>query len=115
MQILMQRKSVSPLVLEKKCVKLEAKVPQLLTPVSSLLQQQRNLRAKNEESCMATQGRQEPQGRIKRQGASLCEKRRDELETAATRRRIKERLILRQNVRHEEEIDIRKNSERPEL
>jgi hypothetical protein len=64
---------------------------------------------------MAAQGRQEPQGRIERQGASLCEKRRDELETAATRRRIKERLILRQNVRLEEKIDIRKNSERPEL
>ena len=114
MQILMQRKNVSPLVLEKRCVRLEAKVPQLLTPLFSLPKQQ-SLKPKNEESCMAAQGRQEPQGRIERQGASLCEKRRDELETAATRRRIKERLILRQNVRLEEKIDIRKNSERPEL
>jgi hypothetical protein len=64
---------------------------------------------------MATQRRQEPQGRLKRQGPSLCEERRHELETAATRRRIKERLFLRQNVWNEKEIDIRKNSERPEL
>jgi len=114
MQILMQRENVSRRVLEKRCEKLEAKVPQLPRLLSSL-QKPQNPRVKNEESCMATQGRQEPQRRIERQGASLCEKRRDELETAATRRRIKERLILRQNVRHEEEIDIRKNSERPEL
>jgi len=64
---------------------------------------------------MAAQGRQEPQGRIKRQGPSLCEKRRDELETAATRRRIKKRLILCSDDRYEEKADIRKNSERPEL
>jgi hypothetical protein len=64
---------------------------------------------------MATQGRQEPQRRLKRQGPSLCEKRRDELETTATRRRIKARLFLRKNVWDEKEIDIRKNSERPEL
>ena len=115
MQILMQRKNVFLLVLEKRCVRSEAKVLQLNKTLSSLPKQQRSLRARNEEPCMAAQGRQEPQGRIERQGASLCEKRRDELETAATRRRIKERLILRQNVRHEEEIDIRKNSERPEL
>jgi len=64
---------------------------------------------------MATQGRQEPQGWLKRQGPSLCEKRRDELETAATRRRIKERLFLRPHGGDEKEIDIRKDSERPEL
>ena len=114
MQILMQRENVSRLVLEKKCAKLEAKVPQLPRLLSSL-QKQQNLRPRNEESCMAAQGRQEPQRRIERQGASLCEKRRDELETAATRRRIKERLILCSDDRHEEKSDIRKNSERPEL
>jgi len=64
---------------------------------------------------MAAQGRQEPQRRLERQGASLCEERRDELETAATRRRIKARLFLRKNEWDEKEIDIRKNSERPEL
>jgi len=114
MQILMQRENVSRLVLEKRCEKLEAKVPQLPRLLSSL-QKPQNPRVKNEESCMATQGRQEPQRRIERQGASLCEKRRDELETAATRRRIKERLFLRPNGGDEKEVDIRKNSERPEL
>jgi hypothetical protein len=64
---------------------------------------------------MATQGRQEPQGWLECQGASLREKARDELETAATRRRIKARLFLRSNGGDEKEIDIRKNSERPEL
>jgi hypothetical protein len=64
---------------------------------------------------MATQRRQEPQGRLKRQGASICEERRAQLETAATRRRLKERLFLRPHDWDEKEIDIRKNSERPEL
>jgi hypothetical protein len=64
---------------------------------------------------MATQGRQEPRGRFKRQGPSLCEERRDELETSSTRRRIKARLFLRPNEWDEKETDIRKNSERPEL
>jgi hypothetical protein len=64
---------------------------------------------------MDTQGRQEPQRRAERQGASLREKARDELETAATRRRLKARLFLRSYEWDEKEIDIRKNSERPEL
>ena len=64
---------------------------------------------------MDAQGRQEPEWRAERQGASLREKARDELETAATRRRIKARLFLRSNGGDEKEIDIRKNSERPEL
>jgi hypothetical protein len=64
---------------------------------------------------MDSQRRQEPQWRFKRQGASLREKARDELETAATRRRIKARLFLRPHDGDEKEIDIRKNSERPEL
>jgi hypothetical protein len=64
---------------------------------------------------MATQRRQESEWRLKRQGPSLCEERRDELETAATRRRLKERLFLRPHGRDEKEVDIRKDSERPEL
>jgi len=64
---------------------------------------------------MDSQGRQEPEWRLERQGASLCEKRRDELETAATRGRLKARLFLRPYEWDEKEIDIRKNSERPEL
>jgi hypothetical protein len=64
---------------------------------------------------MATQRRQESEWGLKRQGASLCETRRAQLETAATRRRIKARLFLRKNEWDEKEADIRKNSERPEL
>ena len=64
---------------------------------------------------MATQRRQIREGWLERQGASLREKARDELETAATRRRLKERLFLRTHVWDEKETDIRKNSERPEL
>jgi hypothetical protein len=64
---------------------------------------------------MATQRRKESKWGLERQGPSFCEKRRDELETAATRRRLKERLFLRPHGRHEKEVDIRKDSERPEL
>jgi hypothetical protein len=64
---------------------------------------------------MATQGRQEPEWRFKRQGPSLCETRRAQLETAATRGRLKARLFLCSHEWDEKEIDIRKNSERPEL
>jgi hypothetical protein len=64
---------------------------------------------------MATQRRQIGEGWLERQGASLREKARDELETAATRRRLKKRLFLRSYEWDEKEIDIRKNSERPEL
>jgi hypothetical protein len=64
---------------------------------------------------MDSQRRQEPKGWLKRQGPSFCEERRHELETSATRRRIKKRLFLRSHGGDEKEIDIRKNSERPEL
>ena len=66
-------------------------------------------------SSMATQRRQVRKGWLERQGASLREKARDELETAATRRRLKARLFLCKNEWDEKEIDIRKNGERPEL
>jgi hypothetical protein len=64
---------------------------------------------------MATQGRQESERRFKRQGPSLCEERRSQLETASTRGRIKARLFLCKDEWDEKEADIRKNSERPEL
>jgi len=64
---------------------------------------------------MDTQRRQVREGWLERQGASLREKARDELETAATRGRLKARLFLRPYEWDEKEIDIRKNSERPEL
>jgi hypothetical protein len=64
---------------------------------------------------MAEKRRQIGEGRLECQGASLREKARDELETAATRRRIKARLFLCKDEWYEKEADIRKNSERPEL
>jgi len=64
---------------------------------------------------MATQRRQESEWGLKRQWASLCEERRAQLETAATRGRLKARLFLCKDEWHEEKADIRKNSERPEL
>jgi hypothetical protein len=64
---------------------------------------------------MAEKRRQIGEGWLERQGASLREKARDELETASTRRRIKARLFLCKDEWHEEKADIRKNSERPEL
>jgi hypothetical protein len=64
---------------------------------------------------MDAQGRQEPQRWFKRQGASLCEERRSQLETTSTRGRLKARLFLCKDEWNEKEIDIRKNSERPEL
>jgi len=64
---------------------------------------------------MAEKRRQIGEGWLERQGASLREKARDELETAATRRRIKARLLLCKDVWDEEKTNIRKNSERSEL
>jgi hypothetical protein len=68
-----------------------------------------------EVSSMAAQRRQEPQRRLECQGASLCEERRAQLETASTRRRLKARLFLRKDEWNEEKINILKTSERPEL
>jgi len=64
---------------------------------------------------MDAQGTQEPEWRFNRQGPSLCEERRAQLETSSTRGRLKARLFLRPHEWDEKEIDIRINSERPEL
>ena len=64
---------------------------------------------------LATQRRQEPQRRLERQGAGLREERGAQPETTAARRRLKARLLLRKDEWYEEKINIRKNSERPEL
>jgi hypothetical protein len=64
---------------------------------------------------MDTQRRQEPQRRLERQGASICETRRAQLETASTRGRLKARLFLRKDEWDEKEVNILRNSERPEL
>jgi hypothetical protein len=58
---------------------------------------------------MAEKRRQEREGRIERQRASLCQETRDELEASTARGRQTARLFLRKNDRHEAEIDERKN------
>ena len=64
---------------------------------------------------MAKSRRKKQEWRIERQGPSLCEERRAQLETAATRRRLKARLFLCKDEWNEKEADIRKDSERPKL
>jgi hypothetical protein len=64
---------------------------------------------------MATSRGQESEWRFKRQGPSLCEERRSQLETTSTRGRLKARLFLRPHEGDEKQVDIRKNSERLEL
>jgi hypothetical protein len=64
---------------------------------------------------MDSQRGKEPQRRPERQGTGLREKRGDELEAAATRRRVEARLFLRSNEWHEEEVNVGENGERPKL
>jgi len=66
-------------------------------------------------TSMDTQRRQEPQRRLERQGPSLCQKTRDELETSPAGRRQQARLFLCKNVWNEEEAYQRQNRQRPEL
>jgi len=62
---------------------------------------------------MAAQGRQEPQRRAERQGASICETRRAQLETASTRGRLKARLFLRKDEWHEKKLTSAKTANDP--
>ena len=63
---------------------------------------------------MAKKRRQESEWGAERQGASLREERRAQLETASTRRRIKERFFLREDDWDEEKTYLRKDRKRPE-
>ena len=63
---------------------------------------------------MATQGRQEPQRRLERQGASLCQKAGHELETSPAGRRLTPRLFLRKDEWDEEEAHLCKDGQGPE-
>lgn len=61
---------------------------------------------------MATKRRQEPERWFKREGEGLLQRgqsRKARLESAATRGWLKERQLLRQNVRYEEEADIQED------
>jgi len=64
---------------------------------------------------MATQGRQEPQWWLERQGASLSQKARDEFKTSPAGRRLTARLLLCKDGRDEKEVNIHQNRQRPRL
>jgi len=63
---------------------------------------------------MAEKRRQKPQWGSEREGSRFREERRAQLETAATRRRIKERFFLREDDWDEEKTYLRKDRKRPE-
>ena len=62
---------------------------------------------------MATQRREESERRSKRQGSGIRKEGGDEFKASPTRGRITQEFLLRQNDRHEEEVDFRENSQRP--
>jgi len=62
---------------------------------------------------MATQGREESERRVERQGSGIRKEGGDEFKTSTTRGRLKKEIVLRPNVRDESEVDFRENSERP--
>jgi hypothetical protein len=67
---------------------------------------------------MATSGREEPQGRLERQGASLLQRRESReawAEGTTAGGRSTPRLFLQKNDRHEKEVDERKNRKRSEF
>ena len=64
---------------------------------------------------MDPQRRQEPQRWSERQGSRLCEGPRDEPKTAATRGRVKARLLLCKDEWYEEEAHLGQDRERPKL
>jgi len=61
---------------------------------------------------MATQRREESERRLKRQGSSIRKEGGDEFKASPTRGRIKEKILLRENVGNEIQTDISKNSKR---
>jgi hypothetical protein len=63
---------------------------------------------------MAEERGKESQWWLERQGAGLRESARHELETSPAGRRLKEEVILRSYVRHEEKANFRQNCERSE-
>ena len=61
---------------------------------------------------MATQGREESERRLKRQGSGIRKEGGDEFKSSPTRGRITERLFLCQNERDEVKVDIGKDGTR---
>ena len=62
---------------------------------------------------MATQGREESERRLKRQGSGIRKEGGDEFKSSPTRGRITERLFLRQNDGDEEKADLYQDGQRP--
>jgi len=58
---------------------------------------------------MATQRREESERRFKRQGSGIRKEGGDEFKASPTRGRIKEEVLLRENVRDESKTDIPQN------
>jgi hypothetical protein len=61
---------------------------------------------------MATQRREESERRFKRQRSGIRKEGGDEFKASPTRGRIKEEIILRQNVGNESQADFREDSQR---
>jgi len=64
---------------------------------------------------MATQRREESERRLKRQGSGIRKEGGDEFKASPTRGRLKEKILLRKNVRDEGQVDVRKDGKRPEF
>ena len=62
---------------------------------------------------MATQGREESERRLKRQGSGIRKEGGDEFKSSPTRGRITQGFILRQNDGDEEKTNVRKDGQRP--
>jgi hypothetical protein len=62
---------------------------------------------------MATQRREESERRSKREGSGFRKEGGDEFKASPTRGRLKEKIFLCKDVRHESQADFRKDSQRP--
>jgi len=61
---------------------------------------------------MATQRREESEWRSKRQGSGIRKEGGDEFKASPTRGRIKEEILLRENVGDESQVNFRENGKR---
>jgi len=66
-------------------------------------------------TSMATQRREESEWRSKRQRSCFSKEGGDEFKASPTRGRLKEKILLRKNVRDEGQVDVRKDGKRPEF
>jgi len=62
---------------------------------------------------MATQGREESERRLKRQGSGIRKEGGDEFKTSPTRGRLKKEILLCKDVWDESEVNIQQDGKRP--